>query len=82
MSHKFLQFLNSSTDLGSAISGTYNLWLVALSVLIASVAAYAALQIAERLSKSKTVSVKHVWLVSGAIAMGCGIWTGSTKLPY
>ena len=75
MSHKLLQFVNSSTDLSSAISGTYNLWLVALSVLIASVAAYAALQIAERLSKSKTVFVKHIWLVSGAIAMGCGIWT-------
>lgn len=51
MSHKLLQFVNSSTDFSSAISGTYNLWLVALSVLIASVAAYAALQIAERLSK-------------------------------
>lgn len=71
MFHKLLQFVISGAYLSSTVSGTYNLWLVALSVLTASVAAYAALQIAKRHSKTKTVSIKYAWLVSGAIALGC-----------
>jgi len=51
MSHEFLQFINASTNLAKAIPGTYDFWLVALSVLGASLAAYAALLIVERLCK-------------------------------
>ena len=52
MSHEFLQFINASTDLAKAIPGTCDFWLVALSVLVASLAAYAALLIVERLCES------------------------------
>ena len=49
MSHAPLQFTNSTTELSAAIEGTFDPLLVVLSFVIASVAGYAALVIAERL---------------------------------
>ncbi|MDT4965349.1 MAG: hypothetical protein QOJ64_86 [Acidobacteriota bacterium] len=53
---------------------SYNYWLVALSVLIAMFASYAALDLAGRVTA--TVGwTRAVWLLGGAVAMGTGIWS-------
>ena len=54
--------------------GSYNLWLVALSWVVAAFASFTALDIASRISASKGVSAR-VWLLGGACAMGTGIWS-------
>ena len=69
----FLYF-DVSGDLESALPATYNWALVALSVVIASLAAYAALGGAGRISAATTPVAKYAWLAAGAVAMGIGIW--------
>src|SRR5882724_12056265 len=54
--------------------GSYNYALVALSVLIAMVASYAALDLAARVTAAAG-STRAVWLLGGAGAMGTGIWS-------
>lgn len=54
--------------------GSYDYRLVALSVLIAICAAYAALDLASRVTAA-TGRVRLAWLACGAIAMGLGIWS-------
>jgi PAS domain S-box-containing protein len=56
------------------LSITYDGWLVALSVLVASVAAYVALTFGERLTE-KRGGPRTLWLLGGATAMGTGIWS-------
>jgi NO-binding membrane sensor protein with MHYT domain len=57
-----------------ALLGSYNYSLVVLSVVIAIVAAYAALDLAGRVT-SASGKVRFLWLSGGAIAMGTGIWS-------
>jgi PAS domain S-box-containing protein len=57
-----------------ALVGSYNYGLVALSVVIAILAAYAALELAGRVT-SAGGQVRFSWLSGGAIAMGTGIWS-------
>jgi PAS domain S-box-containing protein len=54
--------------------GSYNYALVALSVLIAVFASYAALDLAGRLTAAGGWT-RAVWLLGGAGAMGTGIWS-------
>src|SRR2546422_8229458 len=54
--------------------GSYNYALVALSVLIAMFASYAALNLAARVTAAGGWS-RAVWLLGGAGAMGTGIWS-------
>ena len=54
--------------------GSYNHTLVALSVLIAIVASYAALDVAARVTASSG-PIRALWLLGGAVAMGTGIWS-------
>jgi two-component system sensor histidine kinase/response regulator len=56
------------------LAGTYDYRLVALSVLIAIFAAYAALDLAGRVTASRGF-VRGVWLSGGAFALGFGIWS-------
>jgi PAS domain S-box-containing protein len=59
--------------ISSALTGYYDGRLVALSVVIAVMAAYAALDLAGRVTT--TYGRAHLaWLGSGAMAMGTGIW--------
>ena len=53
---------------------TFTPWLVVLSVVIATLASYTALDIAGRLYSSAG-RVKAFWIIGGAIAMGTGIWS-------
>jgi NO-binding membrane sensor protein with MHYT domain/nitrogen-specific signal transduction histidine kinase len=54
--------------------GSYNYGLVALSVLIAIFASYAALDLAGRVTAARGWT-RAVWLLGGASAMGTGIWS-------
>jgi PAS domain S-box-containing protein len=55
------------------LSGYYDYRLVALSVLIAILAAYAALDLAGRITTAQG-NARRMWLCGGAVAMGIGIW--------
>ncbi|CAM3626168.1 EAL domain-containing protein [Marinicrinis lubricantis] len=56
------------------IEGSYNGYLVALSILIAVLASYSALMIAAKISSSKG-TVKFFWVFAGALVMGSGVWS-------
>ena len=58
----------------TVIQATYDFRLVALSVLIAIFAAYAALDLAARVTATRG-GARMLWLLGGAIAMGTGIWS-------
>jgi two-component system, sensor histidine kinase and response regulator len=57
-----------------ALAGSYDYRLVALSVLIAMLASYAALDLAGRVTAAHG-RARFVWLTGGAAAMGLGIWS-------
>ena len=52
----------------------YNAWLVLVSIFVASLAAYTALDLASRITASKGMAAR-AWLAGGAVAMGTGIWS-------
>jgi two-component system sensor histidine kinase/response regulator len=62
------------TVMGMGLHGSYDYRLVALSVLIAVLASYAALDLAARVTAAQG-RVKFAWLLGGATAMGTGIWS-------
>ena len=59
----------------SAMTGHYDPTFVSLSILIAVLSAYAALDLSGRVSSSKSRSARLAWLGGGAITMGIGIWS-------
>ena len=56
------------------LTGHYDYWMVALSVFIAMLAAYAALDLAGRVTSARG-RARLFWLSGGAVAMGTGIWS-------
>jgi two-component system sensor histidine kinase/response regulator len=62
------------TGMEMAMNGSYDYRLVALSVLIAVLASYAALDLATRVTAAQG-RVRFAWLLGGAGAMGTGIWS-------
>jgi diguanylate cyclase (GGDEF)-like protein/PAS domain S-box-containing protein len=56
------------------IHGSYDYWLVALSVAFSMFAAYAALDLAGRVTAARQWA-RAFWLAGGATSMGFGIWT-------
>ncbi len=59
---------------GSALIGHYDYRLVALSIAIALMAAYAALDLSGRMTVARR-RARPAWLGGGAFAMGIGIWS-------
>ncbi|TCW83989.1 histidine kinase [Burkholderia sp. SRS-46] len=55
--------------------GTYHLPLVLLSLVIATLASYTALDLARFISQLDKPRLKRAWLSGGAAAMGTGIWS-------
>jgi two-component system, sensor histidine kinase and response regulator len=62
------------TSLGLMMNGTYDYRLVALSLAIAVMASYAALDLAGRVTSTRG-QARYLWLGGGATAMGIGIWS-------
>lgn len=57
------------------MAGSYDPWLVVLSVLIAATAGMAALTAAERRAECRDGRrLRSAWLAGGAVAMGLGVW--------
>jgi signal transduction histidine kinase/ActR/RegA family two-component response regulator len=55
------------------LHGYYDLPLVVISVLVAMLASYTALSLADRVSRSHGTTAR-LWIAGGAFAMGTGIW--------
>src|SRR5437764_15050055 len=58
----------------TAYSGVYHTGLVALSVLVATLAAFVALSISGRIVAANSRGAQWAWASAGATAMGGGIW--------
>src|SRR3982074_3659120 len=76
LEHQFVPNSKEETLMNdsSIIPATYDYRLVALSVLIAIFASYAALDLAGR-TTAASGRVRLTWLAGGASAMGVGIWS-------
>ena len=59
---------------GAVMAGSYDRLVVILSVLIAVLASFAALDLAERVTAARG-AIRLAWLIGGATAMGIGIWS-------
>jgi NO-binding membrane sensor protein with MHYT domain len=57
------------------MQSNYNPGLVAFSLLIATLASYTALDLADRISLLAYARARQIWLAGGALAMGIGIWS-------
>ncbi|WP_303749806.1 putative bifunctional diguanylate cyclase/phosphodiesterase [Stenotrophomonas pigmentata] len=55
--------------------GSYNPLFVVLSILVAILASFTALDMASRVSASQPRRVAARWLLAGGVAMGAGIWS-------
>jgi NO-binding membrane sensor protein with MHYT domain/two-component sensor histidine kinase len=55
--------------------GSYNYWLVLLSVVVAITASYVALDLTSRVVASQGRDSEALWLAGGAASMGSGIWS-------
>src|SRR5260370_7998347 len=62
------------TDPNMAMVSSYDYRLVALSIIIAIFASYAALELAGRTTAARG-RVRLAWLIGGTTAMGVGIWS-------
>src|ERR1700741_5307597 len=56
------------------LTGTYNPYLVALSILVASFASYTALDLGGHVGAARGLA-RRAWLAAAAITMGGGIWS-------
>ncbi|BBE49783.1 putative signaling protein [Ferriphaselus amnicola] len=56
------------------MQGSYDIWLVLLSIGIAVMASYIGLDMASRVNLAKRVHLRQLWLIGGTLSMGCGIW--------
>jgi two-component system sensor histidine kinase/response regulator len=61
---------------GPALSVTYDYRLIAVSALISVLAAYAALDLAGRVTAARGFA-RYIWLTCGAVAMGMGVWSAN-----
>ena len=66
-------FMISSNSI--LIYGSYNYWMVALSLFIAVLASFMGLQVALQASDECSNKRKHAMLLIGSITLGGGIWT-------
>jgi NO-binding membrane sensor protein with MHYT domain len=62
------------TPMDTPLIGSYNYVTVVLSAVIAVLASYTALDLAERVAAAHATS-RRAWLMSGATVLGIGIWS-------
>lgn len=70
----YLRFIDDSHPLEDLVVGSYEPFLVVLSVFIAVLASYVALCFSNSYLGKKTDKSRYLWLASGGIAQGLGIW--------
>jgi NO-binding membrane sensor protein with MHYT domain len=59
---------------GIVVSGSHDMGLVTLSVVVACMASYVALDLGERARHTRGF-ISYVWLIAAAVVMGGGIWS-------
>ncbi|MEG2806155.1 EAL domain-containing protein [Stenotrophomonas sp.] len=57
------------------LDGNYTPWLVVVSLLVAMLASFTALDMAHRITTAASARLSLAWLVGGGCAMGLGIWS-------
>ncbi|WP_408314795.1 MULTISPECIES: putative bifunctional diguanylate cyclase/phosphodiesterase [unclassified Paraburkholderia] len=57
------------------MQSSYNLWLVTISFVVATLASYTALDLTGRIFLLASARLRHVWRLGGAAALGVGIWS-------
>jgi diguanylate cyclase len=57
------------------MQSSYNLWLVVISFVVATLASYTALDLTGRIFVLASPRLRHVWRLGGAAALGVGIWS-------
>jgi NO-binding membrane sensor protein with MHYT domain/two-component sensor histidine kinase len=57
------------------VVGTYNGWLVVVSVAVAGVASFVALDMASQVTAAQKRAAAWAWTIGGAITIGAGIWS-------
>jgi len=70
----FWRFSLTDVDLSARLVGTYDPLLIALSFVVASVAAYSALSVTERMRAAPHARTRLLWLSAGSLSMGLGVW--------
>tara|TARA_R110002126_G_scaffold8953_23_gene41205 strand:+ start:108 stop:386 length:279 start_codon:yes stop_codon:yes gene_type:complete len=70
----FLAFTTEQTDLTVAYHGHHTPALVLLSLLIAILAAFTSFSHRSLIQYASARLTRFVWLSSGAVAMGLGVW--------
>jgi diguanylate cyclase (GGDEF)-like protein/PAS domain S-box-containing protein len=70
----FIAFTTDSTDLSLAYHGDHSTILVVLSLIISVLAAFTSYCHRPLIQNANTASVRRLWLCSGAVAMGLGVW--------
>ncbi|MBT2767484.1 EAL domain-containing protein [Stenotrophomonas sp. ISL-67] len=55
--------------------GSYTPWLVVVSLLVAMLASFTALDMANRVTTAPSPKISVLWLLGGGCAMGLGIWS-------
>jgi NO-binding membrane sensor protein with MHYT domain len=60
---------------GAGLTGSYDAPLVALSMVVAVMASYVALDLGARVSAASHTRARWCWLLGGAVSMGVGIWS-------
>ena len=67
------------------LEGSYNFYIVALSIVIAVLASFSALNIVGKISYTEG-KAKFFWLLAGSFVMGSGVWSmhfvGMLALDY
>ena len=69
-----MKFIDNTVDLGSALVGSYDWALVALSIFVAALGSFGSLELADRIKAAQGYTNKFMWLATGAIAVGSGVW--------
>lgn len=68
-------FTDATTSAELAYAGSYSVPLVILSVFIAILAAFASINHVDLMRATQSASVRFRWHLTGAVAMGVGVWT-------
>ncbi len=71
----FEQFFVVDVDPNKLVSGSYDIWLVTLSIFLASMASFFALRLAATARHIETLNHRHIALAAGAFVMAGGIWS-------
>lgn len=70
-----LNFLNETHDISKSLASSYDPYLVTLSIVVATLASFSALQISERIHNKSNKKNYFIWIITGAFVMGLGIFS-------